>query len=42
MGVCRFVIRVVLGLGDGVGDGEEGGFRVGGGGKAAAWMALER
>ena len=27
-----FVIRVVLGLGDGAGDGEEGGVRGGGGG----------
>ena len=38
-----FVIRVVLGLGDGAGDGEEGGVRGGvGGGNTAAWMALER
>ena len=37
-----FVIRVVLGLGDGAGDGEEGGVRGGGGGGTAAWMALER
>ena len=38
-----FVIRAVLGLGDGAGDGEEGGVRGGrGGGDTAAWMALER
>ena len=33
---------MVLGLGECAGDGEEGGVRGGGGGKAAAWMALER
>ena len=34
---------MVLGLGDGAGDGEEGGVRGGGGGRdTAAWMALER
>ena len=32
-----FVIRVVLGLGDGVGDGEEGGVR-GGGGEESSGM----
>ena len=37
-----FVIRVVLGLGDGAGGGEEGAFRAGKGVKTAAWMALKR